>query len=191
MLARKLALFAVACLGLADGQAALPSARAAAQSANGGRLYIPDHGNAGRITQITGDGLTVALRNGGLQAVEFEDIWRVRQAVAIDEPEGTIVIDYAGSRLSVEARLSDVIVAVRRKVPLTKFTAPNGQAIYLSAAKVTSVSNSLPALHNPLSKTVIGMSVGSQQVQESAAATRRILAEARAEQWRASLGGGA
>jgi hypothetical protein len=183
MLARQLALLAVACIGMANGRAVLPSARAAAQSVNGGRV------NAGRITQITGDGLVIAVRDGGLQPVEFEDIWRVRQAYAIDEPEGTVVIDYAGSRLYVESRLSDVIVAVRGKVPLTKFTAPNGQAIYLSAAKVTNVSNSLPALHNALSKTVIGMSAGSQQVQESAAAARRIVAEARAKQ-RASLGEG-
>jgi hypothetical protein len=146
MFARKLALLASAAIVIAAGGATIKgSARATATSPGASRSHVFGQRITGRISQITGDSLTVDFRDGGPEAVQFRDIWRIRMAFATGEPEGTTVIDYAGSRLFVVARLSDVIAAARGKLPLRKFTAPNGQVIYLSAAKVTGVSQALPA----------------------------------------------
>jgi hypothetical protein len=182
MSARKLALPALTAIVIAAGGAAINgSAHATATSPGAGRSHVLGQRITGRISQITSDSFTVDFRNRGPEAVQFRDIWRIRKALATGEPGGTTVIDYAGNRLFVAARLSDVIAAARGKLALTKFTAPNGQAIYLSAAKVTGVSHALPALHSPLSKTVIGTASGSQQVQEPTAAVQRIMDEARAQ----------
>jgi hypothetical protein len=179
MLGRKLALLALLGICLAEAVAIFPwAAEAAAGSVVNGSTNILSRGHLGRITQITSDGLTVNLRDGGTQVVEFNEIWRIRRAFAANEPPGTTVIDVAHNRLFVETRLSDVIANVSRGVPLTKLTAPNGEGIYLAAAKIIGVSNALPELHNPLCKTVIGTHHGVQQVLEPVDATRRIIAEA-------------
>ena len=59
-----------------------------------------------------------------------------------------------------------------------QFTAPNGEIVYMAAAKVTGISNSLPGLHNPASKSVIGTRDGTQQITEPADAAKRMVAGA-------------
>jgi hypothetical protein len=136
----------------------------------------------GRVTEIAGEGLTVDLKGGGLQAVQFSEIWRIRRAFASDEPPGTTVIDFANNRLFVVTPIDDLIEGVGKKVPITKLTAPNGEAIYMVASKITDISNALPGLHNPLSKTVNGTRDGTQQVLEPADAARRSIAAAHISQ---------
>jgi hypothetical protein len=119
------------------------------------------------------------LNDGSSQILDLNEIWRIRQALASDEAPGTTVIDIANGRLFAQSQLLDVVAAVSKKVPLTKLTAPNGQAIYIAATKITRVSNALPWMHHPLSKAVIWTRDGTQQVLEPADAARRIIAAAR------------
>ncbi len=132
----------------------------------------------GRITSLADDGIVVNLRDGGTQAVQFGEIWRIRRAFASDEPAGTTVIDFANNRLFVATPLAGLVSDASKKIPLVQFTAPNGETIYMAASKVTDISNALPGLHNPLSKTVIGTRDGSQQVTEPAGDVKRIVAGA-------------
>ena len=176
-LMRKLALLALLAVVIAPE----PAPAAAARTFNG-PANIFGNWHTGRITQFKDDSLTVDLMAGGTQAVKFKDIWRIRQAFASDEPPGTTLIDLANNRLFVETPLSDVVANVGRKVPLTKLTAPNGEGIYIAAAKITGISNALPELHNPLSKSVIETRDGIQQVVESADTARQIIALAHGAQ---------
>ena len=174
--ARKLV--SLALLGIATAEVVA----ATSGFAQGRRVNSPaailGRGHDGQITQITRNSLVVVLKDGGTQAVELSEVWRIRRAFASNEPPGTTIIDIANNRLFVPARLSDVIADVGRKVPLTKLTAPNGDDIYIAATKVTDITNALPELHNPQSKTVIGTRDGIQQVLEPPDTARRIIAEA-------------
>ena len=113
--------------------------------------------------------------DGGTQSVQFGEIWRIRRAFASDEPAGTTVVDFANNRLFVATPLAGLVSDVGKKIPLVQFTAPNGEAVYMAASKVTDISNALPGLHNPLSKTVIGTRDGTQQVTETAGDVKRIV----------------
>jgi len=132
----------------------------------------------GKITRFSDDGIVVNLREGGAQVVQFGEIWRVRKAFASDEPAGTTVIDYANNRLFVAMPLDVLVADLGKKVPMMKLTAPNGDLIYMVASKVTDISNALPGLHNPASKTVIGTRDGTQQVLEAVDDAKKIIASA-------------
>ena len=67
---------------------------------------------------------------------------------------------------------------VGKKIALVQFTAPNGETVYMAAGKVTDIFKSLPGLHNPASKTVIGTRDGIQQVTELADDAKRMVADA-------------
>lgn len=135
-----------------------------------------------RFTGLADDGVQVDLRDGGKQVVEFSEIWRLRRAFVSDEPAGTSVIDFANNRLFVATPFPDLVASVGKKIALTKLTAPNGEIIYIAAAKVTDISGALPGLHNPSSKTVIGTRDGTQQVIEPIDAAKQIIAEAHVTQ---------
>lgn len=132
----------------------------------------------GRITSLSDGGIVVDLKDGGTQAVQFDEIWRIRRAFASDEPPGTTVIDFADNRLFVATPLATVVDDAGKKIPLVQFTAPNREIVYMAAKKVTDIADSLPGLHNPLSKSVIGTRDGTQQVLEAADAARRMVADA-------------
>jgi len=136
----------------------------------------------GRITGLAGDGVIVDLRDGGQQVVQFSEIWRIRRAFASDEPPGTAVIDFANNRLFVATPVANLIADIGKNIAVVQFTAPNGEIIYMAANKITDIFNSLPGLHNPLSKTVIGTRDGTQQVLEPADDVKRIVASARTAQ---------
>jgi hypothetical protein len=133
----------------------------------------------GKVTGISEDGIAVALREGGAQVVQFGEIWRLRKAFVSDEPAGTSVIDFANTRLFVVTPLPDLIASLGKKVAITKFTAPNGDAIYMVASKVTDISRALPGMHNPASKAVIGTRDGTQQVVEAIDDAKRLISDAR------------
>jgi hypothetical protein len=136
----------------------------------------------GRVAGLAQDGVIVDLRDGGKQVVQFSEIWRIRRAFASDEPVGTAVIDFANNRLFVATPLPNLIADIGKNVTVVQFTAPNGETVYMAANKITDIFNSLPGLHNPLSKTVIGTRDGTQQVLEAADQVKQILAGARAAQ---------
>jgi hypothetical protein len=136
----------------------------------------------GRIAGLAPDGVIVDLRDGGKQVVQFNEIWRVRRAFASDEPAGTSVIDFANNRLFVATPLPSLVADIGKSIAIVQFTAPNGEAIYMAANKISDIFNSLPGLHNPLSKTVIGTRDGTQQVIEPADDVKRIVAGARTAQ---------
>ncbi|HZV20558.1 MAG TPA: hypothetical protein VE986_03340 [Hyphomicrobiales bacterium] len=141
-------------------------------------LLILGRKHPGHIMGLSPQGISVDLKDGGAQVVQFAEIWRIRRAFASDEPPGTAVIDFANNRLFVATPVSYLVENVGRKIPLTKLTAPNGEAIYIAAGKVTDIANALPGLHNPASKTVIGTRDGTQQVIEPPDEAKRIIAEA-------------
>ncbi len=175
-----LAVFALAGV-IAEGASPAAFAQGASRPARGptnflGRRY------PGKVTVLSDDGIVVNLREGGTQVVQFAQIWRIRRAFASDEPTGTSVIDFANNRLFVAMPLDGVVGGVSKKVPLTKLTAPNGDAVYIAANKVTDISNSLPGLHNPASKAVIGTRDGAQQVLEAVGDAKKIIADARVVQ---------
>ena len=143
-------------------------------------IIVLGRNHPGRITGQDENGLVVDLRNGTAQAVQFGEIWRIRRAFASDEPAGTAVIDFANNRLFVATPLANLVSDAGKKIPLVRFTAPNGEAIYMAASKVTGISDSLPGVHNPQSKTVIGTRDGTQQIIETADAARQIVAAAHA-----------
>jgi len=132
----------------------------------------------GRITSLSDGGIVVDLRDGGTQVVQFGEIWRIRRAFASDEPPGTTVIDFADNRLFVATPLATLVGDTGKKIPLVQFTAPNGEIVYMAANKVTDIFNSLPGLHNPLSKAVIGTRDGAQQVIETGHAPKRMVSDA-------------
>ena len=132
----------------------------------------------GKITGFLEEGVTVDLKDGGTQIVQFGEIWRIRRAFVSGEPAGTTVVDFADNRLFVAMPVASLIGDVGKKVPLAQFTAPNGEIIYMAAGKVTDIAAALPGLHNPASKTVIGTRDGTQQITEPADAAKRIVAEA-------------
>ncbi len=136
----------------------------------------------GKITGLSPDGIVVNLRNGGSQVVQFGEIWRLRKAFASDEPAGTTVIDFANTRLFVATALDTLVADLGKKVPMTKLTAPNGEIIYMVASKVTDIYNSLPGLHNPASKAVVGTRDGTQQVLEAVDEAKRIISAAHVTQ---------
>jgi hypothetical protein len=136
----------------------------------------------GRVTGLAQDGVIVDLRDGGKQVVQFAEIWRIRRAFASDEPAGTAVIDFANNRLFVATPLANLIADIGKNVAVVQFRAPNGETVYMAANKITDIFNSLPGLHNPLSKTVIGTRDGTQQVLEAADDVKRIVASARTAQ---------
>ncbi len=138
-------------------------------------LIILGRKHPGRITSLADDGIVVNLRDGGTQSVQFDEIWRIRRAFASDEPAGTTVVDFANNRLFVATPLAGLVSDAGKKIPLVQFTAPNGAAVYMAASKVTDISNALPGLHNPLSKTVVGTRDGTQQVTETAGDVKRIV----------------
>jgi hypothetical protein len=135
-----------------------------------------------RIAGLAAEGVIVDLRDGGKQVVQFNEIWRVRRAFASDEPASTAVIDFANNRLFVATPVANLIADIGRNVAIVQLTAPNGETVYMAANKITDIFNSLPGLHNPLSKTVIGTRDGTQQVLEPADEVKRVVAGARAVQ---------
>ncbi len=132
----------------------------------------------GKITSLSSEGVVVDLRHGGTQVVQFGEIWRVRKAYASDEPPGTTVIDFANTRVFVATPLDSLLTDLGKKVPMTKLTAPNGEMIYMVADKVTDIYRSLPGLHNPASKAVVGTRDGTQQVLEAVDEAKRIISNA-------------
>jgi len=160
--------------------AALPApshAQSAAQPTHAPRTIL-GRKHPGQITSLSDGGIVVNLKDGGTQVVQFGEIWRIRRAFASDEPRGTTVIDFADNRLFVATPLATLAGDAGKKIPLVQFTAPNGEIIYMAAKKVTDISDALPGLHNPLSKTVIGTRDGAQQVLEAADAAKRMVADA-------------
>ncbi|MFZ1107055.1 MAG: hypothetical protein WAN43_01725 [Rhodomicrobium sp.] len=133
----------------------------------------------GKLTGLSDEGISVKLREGGSQVVQFGEIWRIRKAFASDEPSGTSVIDFANNRLFVATPLDELIASLGKKVAITKLTAPNGEIIYMVASKVTDISRSLPGLHNPASKAVVGTRDGTQQVIEAVDDAKKLIADAR------------
>jgi len=132
----------------------------------------------GKITKIGAEGISVNLREGGPQTVLFSDIWRFRRAFAADEPTGTSIVDFGNNRMFIAAPLDTLTTEASRKLPLTRFTAPNGDIVYLVASKVTDIAGAVPGVHNPASRTVIGTRNGSQQVLETIADTKKVIAAA-------------
>ncbi|MFT4079052.1 hypothetical protein [Rhodomicrobium lacus] len=132
----------------------------------------------GKIVKIEVDSITVNLREGGPQTVPYSDIWRLRRSFASDEPNGSSIVDFGNNRIFIATPFDGLVAEVSKKLPLTKFTAPNGDTIYLVSNKVTDVSRAIPGLHNPASNTVIGMRNGSQQVLETIADTKKFIAAA-------------
>ncbi len=171
--------FALWLLGAMLHPFAMVWAQGPAGRATSGPTNIIGRGHPGRISGVTGDGLTVGLQNGSSQMVAFGEIWRIRAAFASDEPAGTSVIDAANNRLFVTTPLASLVEDVGRNMPLAKMTAPNGDAVYLAAAKVTDISNALPGTHNPLSRAVVGTRDGTQQVLEPVDVARRAVGAAR------------
>jgi hypothetical protein len=142
-------------------------------------LIVLGRQHPGRITGQLDEGVVVDLQGGGTQVVEFGEIWRIRRAFASDEPKGTSVIDFANNRLFVATPIGGLVSDIGKKIPLGQFTAPNGEIVYIAAGKITGISNALPGLHNPASKSVIGTRDGAQQVLEPADAAKQIVAAAR------------
>ncbi len=178
-------LLVAAALGAAGAESAAgPSvfAQAAPQRAPQGPTNFLGRSHPGKVTGLVDDGIVVNLKDGGTQVVQFGEIWRIRKAFASDEPRGTSVIDFANNRLFVAMPLENLIADLGKKVPITKLTAPNGEEIYMVASKVTDISNSLPGLHNPASKAVIGTRDGTQQVLEAVDEAKRIIADAHVTQ---------
>jgi hypothetical protein len=132
----------------------------------------------GKVTGFLEEGVTVDLKDGGTQIVQFGEIWRIRRAFVSGEPAGTTVVDFAENRLFVAMPVASLIGDVGKKIPLVQFTAPNGEIVYMAAGKVTDIAAALPGLHNPASKTVIGTRDGTQQITEPADAAKRIVTEA-------------
>ena len=157
---------------------------AAAQSS---AMFQPTHSfrlvlgrkHPGQVTSLSDAGVVVDLKDGGTQIILFGEIWRVRLAFASDEPKGTTVVDFADSRLFVATPVANLVGDLGKKIALVQFTAPNGETVYMAAAKVTDIFNALPGLHNPASKTVIGTRDGIQQITEAADAAKRMVADAR------------
>lgn len=140
---------------------------------------ILNQGHAAKLSGVVDGGISVETLNGGHQIVGFNDIWRIRRAVAIDEPSGSTVIDFAENRIFVATSVADLLPLLDKNVPLVKFTSPNGDVIYMAANKVTDIFRALPGVHNPNSQTVIGTRDGIQQVKEPLDAAQRIVAAAR------------
>ncbi|MFY9642475.1 MAG: hypothetical protein WCD20_04040 [Rhodomicrobium sp.] len=152
-------------------------AQSAFQPTRGPRIILGRR-HPGRITGLSDSGIVVDLKDGGTQTVQFNEIWRIRRAFAYDEPPGTTVIDFADNRLFVATPIATVVDDAAKKIPLVQFTAPNRETVYMAAEKVTDISNSIPGLHNPLSKSVIGTRDGAQQVVEAADSARRMVTDA-------------
>jgi hypothetical protein len=152
-------------------------AQASLQPTRSARIVL-GRKHPGKVTGFSEEGVTVDLKEGGTQTVQFGEIWRIRRAFVSGEPAGTTVIDFADSRLFVATPVASLIGDVAKKVPLAQFTAPNGEIVYMAAGKVTDIAAALPGLHNPASKTVIGTRDGAQQITEPADAAKRIVAEA-------------
>ncbi|ADP69822.1 hypothetical protein Rvan_0541 [Rhodomicrobium vannielii ATCC 17100] len=132
----------------------------------------------GKIKAIGVESMTVNLREGGPQTVLYSDIWRLRRSFASDEPNGSSIVDFGNNRMFIAASFDALVAEVSKKLPLTKFTAPNGDTVYLVANKVTDITGAIPGLHNPASKTVVGTRNGSQQVLETIADTKKVIAAA-------------
>jgi hypothetical protein len=141
-------------------------------------LVVLGRQHPGRIKGEVDEGVVVDLQGGGTQVVQFSEIWRIRSAFASDEPKGTSVIDFANNRLFVATPVAGLVSDIGKKIPLGQFTAPNGEIVYIATGKITGISNALPGLHNPASKSVIGTRDGAQQVLEPADATKQIVAAA-------------
>jgi hypothetical protein len=141
-------------------------------------IIILGRKHPGKVTGLVAEGVLVDLRDGGKQVVQFVEIWRIRRAFASDEPQGTTVIDFANNRLFVATPLANLVGDLGKKIPVVQLTAPNGETVYMVASKITDIFNSLPGLHNPLSKTVIGTRDGTQQVLEDAGNVKRLVSDA-------------
>jgi hypothetical protein len=178
MSARAVILIAPVLIGISGPGAPPPSYAQATVHPARRPFLVLGRQHPGHVTGLSDEGVVVNLRDGGTQVVQFGEIWRIRRAFASDEPANTTVIDFANNRLFVATPLAGLVGDTGKKIPLVQFTAPNGEAIYIAAEKVTDISNSLPGLHNPLSKTVIGTRDGTQQVTEPADAAKRIVAGA-------------
>jgi hypothetical protein len=141
-------------------------------------LIVLGRHHPGKITGEVDEGVVVGLQGGGTQLVQFGEIWRIRSAFASDEPKGTSVIDFANNRLFVATPVAGLVSDIGKKIPLGQFTAPNGEIVYIATGKITGISNALPGLHNPASKSVIGTRDGAQQVIEPADTAKQIVAAA-------------
>ncbi len=132
----------------------------------------------GKVTGFTDGGVTVELKGRGAQIVQYAGIWRIRRACVNGEPRGSTVVDFGNNRLFVRSSVADFAGNVAKKIPLVRFTAPNGKAIYIAAGQVTDISGSQLGLHNPASKAVIGTRNGAQQIIEPVDDAKRLLAAA-------------
>ena len=176
-------ILAVFVLSIAVWASSLPPAQAQASLQPPHRpTIVLGRKHPGKIAEQNQDGLLVNLRDGTKQIVQYSEIWRIRRAFASDEPAGTTVVDFANNRLYVATPLAGLVGEAGKKIALVQFTAPNGETIYMAASKVTDISNALPGLHNPQSKSVIGTRDGTQQVTEAADDAKRIVAGAHTTQ---------
>ncbi len=169
-----------AALALVFAQIAVPAAADSVSQPGHRPLIVLGRNHPGKITGQGEDGIVVDLRNGGTQAVQFNEIWRVRRAFVSDEPPNATVIDFANNRLFVATPLAGLVADLGKKIPIAKFTAPNGEIVYMVTDKITDISKALPGVHNPSSKSVIGTRDGAQQVLEAMDDAKRIAAEAHA-----------
>jgi hypothetical protein len=174
-----LALAALACPATAQGwrPEGVFAQSAPPRVVNGPKNFLGQRHPA-KLTGLSEEGVGVNLKEGGVQVVQFEEIWRLRKAFASDEPQGASVIDFANNRLFVATPLDDLLASLGKKVAIAKFTAPNGDAIYMVASKVTDIARSLPGLHNPASKAVVGTRDGTQQVVEAIDDAKKLIAGA-------------
>ncbi len=175
----------LAGLALISGGSGSVTAPGAAQTLSQPRhrpLIVLGRKHPGKIAGQVEEGVIVALRDGGTQVVQFGEVWRIRRAFASDEPVGTAVVDFANNRLFVATPVADLVSGIGKKIPLGQFTAPNGELVYIATGKITDISKSLPGLHNPSSKAVIGTRDGAQQVLEAIDAAKRIATEAHVTQ---------
>lgn len=175
---RVIVLLAVALTCLDGAGAWAPAqAQSALQPTKSPRVVL-GRKHPGTVTGVTDDGVAVDLKDEGPQLVQLAGIWRIRQAFVSGEPRGTAVIDFADSRLFAVTPVADIVGDVGKKIALVRFTAPNGETVYMAASKVTDIMAALQGLHNPASKTVIGTRDGTQQITEPVDDAKRLLGAA-------------
>jgi hypothetical protein len=111
--------------------------------------------------------LTFQTLDGNTQQVNPDEIWRIRATSTSDEPPGAVVINYAFQRVYVKESLASVVEKVGGVRPLRKFTLPDGEPVYIVAAKVTGLIRAIPHQSHPNAHAIIISREGQTQVQET------------------------
>lgn len=113
-------------------------------------------------------------------------IFRARPAISI-EPGARAVIHYDPNpldkryeTLASNDSLKDIANAMATALQIAALHAPNGSPVILDANKVSGISPAISGLHYPGTKAVVTVFGQIQQVAESVADARRIIAAARA-----------